>query len=99
MLLYIMCIDKAKKHIYYNVTSLFEAAEARLNIRGQGLTELCVWQVLPASPRISLASSFAAFEKALNDMALHEQDAKFAREQRMRTAASERLRRGRHVQR
>eukprot|EP00913_Durusdinium_trenchii_P007014 g6598.t1 len=59
-------------------------------------------EVLPASPRGTL-NSFDAFEqdgaldtfgftsgfhKAIHDMALHEEDAKYSREQRMRTAAS-----------
>lgn len=45
-------------------------------------------EVLPASPRGTLVGSFEAFEKAMYDMAAYEQDAKYAREQRMRTAAS-----------
>ena len=45
-------------------------------------------EVLHASPRGSIVASFDAFERAIHDMAAHEQEAKYAREQRMRTAAS-----------
>mmetsp|Transcript_67416 Transcript_67416/g.158069 ORF Transcript_67416/g.158069 Transcript_67416/m.158069 type:complete len:220 (-) Transcript_67416:51-710(-) len=45
-------------------------------------------EVLPVSPRESVASSFRAFEQAVVSMGKHEEAAKFCREQRMRTAAS-----------
>mmetsp|Transcript_119725 Transcript_119725/g.284430 ORF Transcript_119725/g.284430 Transcript_119725/m.284430 type:complete len:216 (-) Transcript_119725:35-682(-) len=51
-------------------------------------------EVPSASPRGSLVGDYFAFEQALHDMARHEQEAKYSREQVMRTAASYACRNG-----